>query len=159
MKPSPQFAIRPLAEADCEVVADLLAGSRPEYTRFFHPFAFDAAAIGALVAKAVLDQWFMLEMCDGGGFAPAGFYMLRGLDEGFPDPMYGVFIAEKYAGRGLARLTLEHAKTQCRLHAWPCLRLKVAPENTRARRIYETAGFEQERVDAKSGQCVLVWRP
>ena len=114
--------------------------------------------LAALVAKSVLDQWFLLEVHENGTVASAGFYMLRGLDEGFPDPMYGVFVAEQFAGRGLARLTLAHAEAQCRLNGWGRLRLKVDPHNTRAHRIYETGGFAFERVDPQNGDQVLLCR-
>jgi RimJ/RimL family protein N-acetyltransferase len=153
--PSPRLTVRAFTEADAHAVAQMLAASRAEYTRYFHPFAFDAATIATHVAKAVFDQWFLLEIAEGGKVTPAGFYMLRGLDEGFPDPMFGVFVAEAFAGQGLGRLTLAHAETQCRLNRWPRLRLKVDPANSRALRIYQAAGFIFERVDAKTGDRVL----
>ena len=147
--------IRPFADGDPTLVAGLLHAASPEYTRFFHPFAFEVNAIGQLAFNAVQDQWFALEIEQGGGFQPAGFYMLRGLDEGFPDPMYGVFIAEDFAGCGLARLTLTHAEAQCRLNGWKNLLLKVDAENARASRLYESCGFQFQRVDPKNGNRVL----
>lgn len=150
-----RILIRPFADGDPALIAGLLSAASPEYTRFFHPFAFETDAIGQLVFNAVQDQWFMLEIEQGGGFQPAGFYMLRGLDEGFADPMYGVFIAEHFAGRGLARLTLAHAEAQCRLNGWTNLLLKVDAENTRASRLYESFGFQFQRVDPKNGNRVL----
>jgi GNAT superfamily N-acetyltransferase len=140
------------------IVADLLAGSRDEYTRYFHPFEFKAPVLEAFLAKAVLDQWFLLEVHQNGSAKPAGFYMLRGLDEGFPDPMYGVFVAEEFAGLGLARLTLAHAETQCRLNGWHRLRLKVDPNNARAHRIYQSAGFVFERMDPMNAEQVVLCR-
>lgn len=156
MNASPRLIIRPCAEGDPPLIAELLARSDAEYVRHFHPFAFDAATIAAHLIRAERDQWFLLELYEGGGFRPAGFYMLRGLDEGFADPMYGVFVAKEFSGRGLARLTLAHAEAQCRLNGWTRLLLKVHRENDRARRLYESAGFVFERMDAKSdGQLVL----
>lgn len=156
--PSPRIVIRPFASADAESVAELLGGSSEEYTRHFHPFEFRAPVIEAMVASAVLDQWFVLEVFDRGATSIAGFYMLRGVDEGFPDPMYGIFIAERYSGRGLARLTLAHAEAQCRLNGWLHLRLKVSPKNIRAYRLYESWGFTFERVDTRDPEHMVLLR-
>ena len=155
MKPPRRILIRPFADADPALIAGLLRAASPEYTRFFHPFAFETHAVGQLSSRAVRDQWFVLEIEQSGNFQPAGFYMLRGLDEGFSDPMYGAFIAEQFAGCGLARLTLAHAEAQCRLNGWKNLLLKVDAENTRACRLYESFGFQFQRVDAKNGNRVL----
>jgi GNAT superfamily N-acetyltransferase len=152
---SPRLIIRPCAEGDPPAIAELLARSDAEYVRYFHPFAFDAATIAAHLVRAERDQWFLLEIYEGGGFRAAGFYMLRGLDEGFADPMYGVFIAKEFSGRGLARLTLAHAEAQCRLNGWTRLLLKVDPQNARAHCLYQAAGFVFEREDPKSGHHVL----
>ena len=150
-----RILIRPFTSADPALVADLLCAASPEYTRFFRPFVFETDAIGPLAFDAVQDQWFALEIEQAGGFQPAGFYMLRGLDEGFADPMYGVFIAEEFARCGLARLTLAHAEAQCRLNGWKNLLLKVDAENARASRLYESFGFQFQRVDPKNGNRVL----
>lgn len=155
MKTHRRVLIRPFADADPALVASLLRSASPEYTRFFHPFAFETQAVSQLTSRAVQDQWFALEIEQGGGSQPAGFYMLRGLDEGYADPMYGVFIAEEFAGCGLARLTLAHAEAQCRLNGWKNLLLKVDAENTRASRLYESFGFQFLRTDPDNGNRVL----
>jgi GNAT superfamily N-acetyltransferase len=158
LKTLQRLIIRPLGESDPADLAGLLSGSPDEYTRFFHPFEFEAAVIALLAFKAVLDQWFMLEVEEAGMFRPAGFYMLRGLDEGFPDPMYGVFVTQRFAGRGLARLTLAHAESQCRLNGWKNLRLKVDPQNVRAHKLYLACGFEFESVDPNNDNQVVLRR-
>jgi GNAT superfamily N-acetyltransferase len=84
--------------------------------------------------------------------------MMRGLDEGFPDPMYGVFVAQRFAGKGLARLTLAHAEAQCRLNGWKRLRLKVDPDNVRAYKLYQSSGFKFEKVDPNNGNQVVLCR-
>lgn len=158
MNSTSRLVIRPFAASDQEPVAALLAGSPGEYTRYFHPFPFEASAIEALFVKAVRDQWFLLELIDNGAATPAGFYMLRGLDEGYANPMYGVFIAQTFSGRGLARLTLAHAEAQCRLNGWRRLLLKVDPKNTRAHALYQAAGFQFERADPNNEDQVFLSR-
>lgn len=158
MKTVQRLHIRPLTDADPAALAELLSQSAEAYTRFFHPFDFSAATIALLAFKSVVDQWFMLEVEVAGLFQPAGFYMLRGLDEGFPDPMYGVFVAERYSGLGLARLTLAHAEVQCRLNGWEHIRLKVDPSNARAHKLYTSCGFRFESVDPKNGDQEILCR-
>ena len=157
MKAVQHTTIRPFSQDDALALAGLLRQASEGYTRFFHPFAFETEVIENLTASSIIDQWFMIEISDGSASRPVGFYMLRGMDEGFEDPMYGVFIAESHAGRGLARLTLAHAETQCRLNGWKNIRLKVDPENARAHQLYLACGFEFEADDPKnSDQIVLI---
>jgi RimJ/RimL family protein N-acetyltransferase len=152
---SRRLTIRPFAEPDPVATAALLMGTRPEYMRYFGPFRFDAEVIGKLAFSAKLDQWFSIEIEEEGGPQLAGFYMLRGLDEGYADPMYGVFIGEKFSGLGLARVSIVHAEAQCRLNNWKTLLLKVDPTNTRAFDLYTRAGFTYLRTDPAHGDHVL----
>ncbi len=156
MKLSRHILIRPFTEADLRLIAELLQTATPTYLRFFHPFEFGEETLARLALKTELDLWFTISIEARRGAEIAGFYMLRGLDEGFEDPMYGIFIAENFAGNGLARLALAHAEAQCRLNGWRKLMLKMDPENTRACQLYESAGFEFLRIDPRNGNQVLV---
>lgn len=148
--------ISSLEASDSRSLSALLTESPADYVKHFHPFAFDAEAIYEQVRKARADSYFALKVVeDGGSSRLAGFYMLRGLDEGFRSPMYGVFIDRAYGGRGLARLTLAHAEAVCRLRGIGHLLLKVYPQNTRARDLYLASGFTLLRDDERTGQLIL----
>ena len=110
MNPVREVILRPFVAADAAAIAALLRAANPTYLQFFRPFAFEASAIIDLVSRKVRDAWFLLEIRQGSDAQTAGFYMLRGIDEGFAEPMYGVFVAESFAGCGLGRLTLAHAR-------------------------------------------------
>jgi GNAT superfamily N-acetyltransferase len=154
---SRRIVIRPFAEGDATATVDLLRTSSPEYVRFFRPFAFENAAINKLLAAARKDCWFAMEVVDDNATTTrAGFYTLRGLDEGFADPMYGIFIAQEFSGRGLARLSFAHAESMCRLNGWSNLLLKVDPANTRAFALYTATGFRFLRMDSATGNQVLI---
>ncbi|MBL8155080.1 MAG: GNAT family N-acetyltransferase, partial [Anaerolineae bacterium] len=86
--------------------------------------------------------------------ALAGFFMLRGWDAGYDVPAYGVTIAQAYSGLGLARLSLDLSKTICRLRQVKRLMLKVHPENTVAKRLYEQAGFVQTGIDPRNANLI-----
>jgi ribosomal protein S18 acetylase RimI-like enzyme len=151
------LVIRPFTTGDAAAAVELLRAASADYARFFRPFEFEADAVDRLVRAARDDRWFSLELV-GDGAAPtfAGFYMLRGIDEGFSDPMYGIFVAQKFSGLGLARLSLAHAEAMCRVNAWPNLLLKVNPANTRAFALYESSGFRFLRHDPDTGDQVLI---
>ncbi len=84
----------------------------------------------------------------------AGFYMLRGFDQGYRVPAYGVWIAPEYKNRGLAALTLAHAFTLCKLNGIKRMLLKVHPRNVKALRLYESMGFVRTGNDPKNGHFV-----
>jgi RimJ/RimL family protein N-acetyltransferase len=68
--------------------------------------------------------------------------MLRGWDEGFDRPSFGVYIAEEFSRRGLSKLALQYALSWCRLNDVSAVMTKVHPDNTSAQLVYEQAGFE-----------------
>jgi RimJ/RimL family protein N-acetyltransferase len=80
--------------------------------------------------------------------------MLRGWDNGYEVPSYGVLIDEKYNGYGLTRLSLKLAKSICKLRHVPRIMLKVNAGNKIAKRLFEEAGFNQTGVDARTGNLI-----
>lgn len=151
------IVIRPFAAGDPTGALGLLRAAAPDYVRYFRPFEFELGTVNRLVSESCRDRWFLIEVVrDGETPQPAGFYMLRGIDEGFADPMYGIFVAEEFSGLGLARLSLAHAESMCRLNKWPNLLLKVDPANTRAFALYESSGFRFLRIDPANGNQVLI---
>lgn len=129
----------------------MLAEQPAEYMRYFTPFAFDRATVGRLLAETVRDVYLGV-FCDG---ELAAFCMLRGWDEGYDVPSYGVIVSERFRGRGLGALTIELSKTVCRLRGARRLMLKVHPDNAAARGLYERAGFRQTGVDARNDNLVM----
>lgn len=83
-----------------------------------------------------------------------GFYMLRGFDEGYTTPSYGVWIAPEYSSKGLAKLTLSHAFAFCRLHRINKLMLKVYPDNAVAKKLFEKNGFVLSKAAPKNKKLV-----
>ena len=122
---------RVLTTGDAEPLSRLLLDSPPDYMHFFHPFDFGAASVQLQIERAKKDVFFGLDLTSESARGLAGFYMLRGLDEGYPNPMYGVFVAHPFRSKALARLTLVHAESFCKLNQYKKLLLKVHPDNTR----------------------------
>lgn len=149
------ISVQSLELHDAEPLARLLVDGPADYSRYFHPFTFEAATIRGLLARARKDVYFGIATGSDSRLSLAGFYMLRGMDEGYADPMYGVFIGHRFQGQGLARLTLAHAESWCRVNGIARLLLKVHPENKRARQLYEGWGFKLVREDASNHNLVL----
>lgn len=126
-------------------LANLLQSSDKEYSKYFIPFTFDLETISEILSKAIKDQIYGIYVEDN----LAGFYMLRGFDEGYSIPAYGVWISEKYSNKGLSTFTLQHAISFCKLNSIKKLMLKVHPDNLAAKHIYEKYGFKQTGVDPK----------
>src|ERR1017187_7511958 len=148
-------AFRPLQIGDAAALSALLKSSPADYVKHFNPFSFEVDALEKLIARAKKDRLIGIEVQTGQEAELAGFYMLRGLDEGYSAPMYGVFVAYKFRNKGLARLTLVHAETSCRLNQIDRLLLKVHPQNARAKRLYEAQGFTSFRQDPTNENVVM----
>lgn len=136
------ISLRRLTSDDAEAISQLLLNSSKSYIKYFHPFDFQASSIKEILEKNNKDIFFGIELKSEISTNLAGFYMLRGLDEGYADPMYGVFISHQYKGKGIASLTISHAESFCKLNGYERLLLKVNPENLRAKKLYESLGFQ-----------------
>lgn len=120
----------------------------------FSPFAFDEHTVRRQLEHAVRDRYWAFHV----GGQLAGFFMLRGFDAGYERPSFGVFVAEKYRGHGLATAALAYAKRWCKEHNVHRIMLKVAASNRAARSIYEKAGFVSVGPCPDTGHLIHEWR-
>ena len=144
--------IKRLHTQDAGQLSALLLSSEKGYSSYFVPFSFDKKTLDHLLAAAKKDLYFGLYVQN----RLAGFYMLRGMDDGFEIPSYGVWIDPAHSGKGLAKTTVYHACSVCQLMGAPALRLKVHPDNVVAKSLYEKAGFEQIGIDEKIGHFIYI---
>lgn len=139
-----------LAPGDAAGLAVLLRAQRADYMRGFFPFTFDEPTIRGLLERAVKDRYWGI-MADG---RLAGFFMLRGMDEGYAMPSFGVAVGESCAGRGLATRALARAIGWCRTNGVARLMLKVAEDNAAALAVYRRAGFTFGERDQKTRHLI-----
>ena len=131
---------------DAEPLAEALCSEPQSYLRFFHPFPFTASEIRRRIGEAVRDRYVLLH--DERSDRLMGFYMLRGLDEGYSEPRFGLYVCSAFSGLGIGSLATQHAIVTCKLNALKGLELKVYAQNERACSIYEELGFvPQSNVD------------
>lgn len=145
-----ELIIKKISINFAEELSGLLQNEDPEYSKYFIPFEFDLRTISEKIQNLQLDSFW-------GVFADdklVGFYMLRGFDDGYDIPSYGVWISKKFSGKGLSKLTLQHAISYCKINNVKELMLKVHPDNLAAKKIYEDFGFVKTGIDSRNNHLI-----
>ncbi|HEY6802742.1 MAG TPA: GNAT family N-acetyltransferase [Pyrinomonadaceae bacterium] len=124
-----EILIRPLNVEDAGIVSVMLLAQRTEYARFFYAFEFSEEHIAQILSRRIKDVYSGLfwqgEL--------VGIFMLRGWDDGYEVPSFGVFVDEKYRGGAFMKISLELAKLICRLSGCRRLRATIHPDNVSSR--------------------------
>ena len=71
-----------------------------------------------------------------------GYGLLRGWADGFTVPSLGIAVHPAHRGRGIARRLMTHLHAVAARRGAERVRLKVYRDNTAARRLYESLGYE-----------------
>ena len=142
---------RKLGPNDAGVLSKLINQDSKDYTKYFVPFKFDTATIENILKKTKNDLYCGVYW----GEELTGFYMLRGFDEGYSIPSYGVYISSRFSNKGLAALTLNHAISTCKMLGCEKLRLKVHTANTFALKQYVKFGFVETGFDEKINNIIM----
>jgi RimJ/RimL family protein N-acetyltransferase len=133
----------PLTPKKVPALTHVMTQQDSAYLRNFTPFPLNTGELEALVKNAVKDRYWLIEY----DTCVAGLLMLRGLDAGFDRPSLGLAIAKEHAGKGLGSAAVAFALNWCRVQEIEEVVLKVADDNTAARKIYERSGF------TSTGRC------
>lgn len=104
---------------------------------YFHPHPFDEATAETICTRTGRDEYFAV--FDEGEVV--GYGMLRGWDEGYEVPAFGVCVRGDQRGRGLGHVLLGFAIDRARDAGAPSVMLKVFDDNLPARALYESFGF------------------
>lgn len=144
------LSIRPLAIEDAAALSSMLLSQSPEYARFFKPFGYDTSAVADVLASQGQDVLMGLYWQN----QMVGFFMLRGWNEGYDVPAFGILIDEKCRGYGLEMLSLETAKIICKLRGASRIMIKMHPNNISSKGVARKTGFVQSGVEAASGNLI-----
>ncbi len=104
---------------------------------FFRPHAFTRDEATRICHRGGRDLYVL--MLDDG--RPVAYGMLRGLDEGYTTPSLGIAVSTECQGRGIGRLMMEELHQVAANHGADVVRLRVHPDNVRARHLYEALGY------------------
>jgi ribosomal protein S18 acetylase RimI-like enzyme len=111
-------------------------------TARFDPFPLTAGRARAIAEQPRADLYFAAEI-DG---ELVGMTMLRGWDEGYDVPSFGILVDRAHRGGGLGRALTSQTLERARAAGAHRVRLSVYASNTVALRLYEALGFvETER--------------
>ena len=141
-----------LTEAGLRQIRSLGPGDEQALARFFQEVAQDPLT-SRFFHPHPLTPKYAAEICRGAGrrrdayFALwenkciVGYSMLRGWDEGYEVPSFGVCVKPSHRGQGLGQLLLAHAIEESRSRGAAAMRLTVYRDNASAIHIYRKAGF------------------
>jgi ribosomal protein S18 acetylase RimI-like enzyme len=110
-----------------------------ERAGLFNPFPLNAGTAQEIACGKRRDLYFGLAS----GEELIGMTMLRGWDEGYEIPSFGILIDREHQGRGLGRTMTEATLEQARRAGCRTVRLSVYASNAVAHRMYKRVGFSE----------------
>ena len=130
--------IRLVRSEDCGALIQFLEeNDRPEVTRYFNPFPLDRATAQRICLNGQLDR-YIVALLKG---RIVGLSMLRGWNEGFEVPSFGILIDRSNTQHGIGRRLMEFTLTEARKKGCRSVRLSVHASNKRAVSLYSSLGF------------------
>ena len=105
---------------------------------FFQPHPFNDEAVEQILNNSRSDLFYVLVE----GMDVVGYGMLRGWDEGYEIPSFGMLSILGSESIGLGRVSMHFLGAAAKCRRGPKLRLRVKPQNVRAVKLYESLGYE-----------------
>lgn len=137
-----------VVQPGCETILSDLFAEIDE--TFFRPHPFTPDDARDIAGQDGGDVYAVL-LEDGHAVA---YGMLRGWSEGYMVPSLGIAVRTSAQGRGLGRTMMRHLHAEARRRGATVVRLRVHPDNIRARRLYETLGYAYAGEDR--GELVML---
>jgi ribosomal protein S18 acetylase RimI-like enzyme len=132
--------IRPVERGDFEALTRFFEeNNNPEIVRQFRPFSLSRQEASRIALTSHRDLYCVVIWKSN----VVGLCMLRGWDEGFETPSFGVLVDYRYNGLGLGRKMTEFAIAEAKKRGCHSLRLSVYASNMHAVRLYESLGFQE----------------
>lgn len=132
------MSIRRIVRADEEALSRFFLSVNDDVTAdHFRPHPFTQAE-AARIASHAGDDIYAGAWVEG---MLSGYGMLRGWDAGYAIPSLGIYIAPHARGSGLAERMMQTLHALSVIKGACKVRLRVLPDNQRARRLYEKCGY------------------
>ena len=117
-----------------------------EVIRMFNPFPLSKKSAFTIACMDHLDHYYAAHVND----QLIGFCMLRGWDEGYQIPSFGVLVDQRFQNLGVGRKLSVYAIKEAIKFGCPRIRLSVYASNKAAIQLYLSLGFvEESRVSAQ----------
>lgn len=135
-----KIALKQISKDDLDILVRFFEKNNlPEVTSKFNPFPLNRETAEKICQENHKDKFFMALMGDD----VIGFSMLRGWDEGYEVPSFGMFVDYEKHGNGfgktILKLTCEYAKKI----GCSKVRLSVYQSNQSAYHVYKKFGFRE----------------
>ncbi len=105
----------------------------------FDPFVLSAERAQEIARNPNRDRFYVARRAG----RLVAFSMLRGFDEGYEVPSFGIFVDHACHGEGIGRRMTEWTITQARCIGCRAVRLSVYQRNLAAVSLYESLGFDE----------------
>ncbi len=130
-----------LCPHDGDALADLFDSivKDTEARSFFHPHSFDRTTALDICANVNKRQDLFFVAFETPRIV--GYGMLRGWDEGYDVPSFGVYVAQDRRDEGIGTALLDYAIEVARMKGCLEIMLKVYGSNRTAKALYESRGF------------------
>jgi len=145
-----EIGMREMTAADARAIWDMIKAEPADYVNAFTPFQTLDQMLCSLT-EAVADVYRCLTL-DG---SLVGYFMLRGLDQRFARPSFGIYVSSRAQGRGIARYALDSAAALCGSRGIEAIFLNVSETNHRARSVYERNGFQHIGRNPENGNLMM----
>jgi ribosomal-protein-alanine N-acetyltransferase len=136
--PAPALGFVPIGPDQLEQLVTLFERNHvAQVTELFDPFPLDSVQARRIALESHRDRFYLAVS----GERPIGFSMLRGFDDGYTIPSFGIFVDRESHGEGVGRALTTWTVEQARMLGCAAVRLTVYAANVPARRLYESLGF------------------
>jgi ribosomal protein S18 acetylase RimI-like enzyme len=122
-----------------ELVRFFDANSVPQVIRQFHPFPLSASTARYIARNKHLDRYYVAVLRG----RIIALCMLRGWDDGYSTPSFGILVDHRFHARGIGRKMTEFAISEAGVLGCRQVRLSVYASNEVALRLYASLGFEE----------------
>jgi ribosomal-protein-alanine N-acetyltransferase len=142
--------------ADELLLAQLFArNADAETARYFHPFALTEQSASQLACNKGRDRYYVAVR----GGKLIGLSMLRGWDEGYTIPSFGILIDRDSQSQGIGSRLLHFTMSDARRIGVTRVRLSVYASHVSALRLYIIQGFVEQsrsRVETDFGEDYVI---
>jgi ribosomal-protein-alanine N-acetyltransferase len=134
----PDVSIRPLVPRDADALAELFERNANASTiERFDPFPLTRETARGLADAQTKDLYYVAEAETG----LVGFMMLRGWEEGYEVPSFGILVDGAFRGRGVGKLLTAAALAEARAHGAERVRATVYASNAASHAMLRANGF------------------
>jgi ribosomal protein S18 acetylase RimI-like enzyme len=138
---SSEIIIEPVEAGHAQALVELFERNRvPAVNASFDPFPLTADEAKRIALEPRLDAYFVASM----DTELIAMSMLRGFDEGFTVPSFGIFVDHRHHGHGVGRRLTAWTVGEARRRGCAAIRLSAYASNTAALHLYRSLGFEEQ---------------